>query len=480
MGAVTRFMNQKARSPGAGVLCACVFVMCALGYVSRPLHAQSWQPATQTLGAEPGEGFALSLSWSAGILERDLWSGVGVEAGYEGDLFAIRVGNPAYIRLYDIPPRTPRPGGACAWLRCEVLGVGAGTDWTAMSQWVRDLRVGRRDSAFYLRGGPMRVSLGNGGLIDGYLSSPDPDRRLSALFVRTLLPATVRLEAVLGDIFAPQQLIGMRGAAHPFTWTADSFWSSPLLQRIEVAWEMAGDFSAPEQSVQKTARRPLLATQLEMNWPLFERGGFGQVTPFASTGAMSGLSATGDGKSQLGAGASIGARAELRFAWLAIRGEGSVGMDSESHRPAIFRSFYALERQVAWSGAGAMGAPLVNVAAPGGTNWKANAEMVFFDAFRFGLRYRTDAAPGSASAEAFSAFTWGSVRAALSGTRRDATFSSPWRIQDGQNLWAAEASWGFFGPFSLYARMFRLPRLRAGEVHLWEDAIVGISADLRI
>lgn len=473
-----RVGEARARSKRAlWVVALCIWTI--VGSAS-PAQAQSWQPANQTLGGEPGAGFALSLSWSAGLLEQDLWSGLGVEVGYEADLFALRLGNPAYIRLYDIPPSTTRPGGACAWLRCENLGLGPDADWTALSQWVRDVRIGRRDAPFYLRGGPMRVSLGNGALIDRYLSSPDPDRRLSSLFVRAHLPASLSLEAILGNTFAPQQLIGIRSAVHPFTWTEHPFWSGPLWRRVELAWELAGDFSAPEQTLRNGGQRPLLATQIEMVWPLFENGSFGQVAPFASAGAMSGLSATGTGKSQFGAGARIGTRAELRFAWFAMRAEGSVGIDGEAHRPTIFQSFYAVERQVAWSGAGEMGGPLVHIAAPGGNHYMALGEMVFFDAFRFGLRYNVDAAPGSATAEAFSEITWGSVRAAVSGTRRDATLETPWQLRDAQNLWAAEASWGFFGPFSLYARMFRLPRLRAGEVHLWEDALVGVSADFRL
>lgn len=449
-------------------------------FLGQPALGQNWQAAPQTLGGEPGQGFSLSLSWSAGVLEQDLWSGVGAELGYEGELFALRVGNPAYIRLYDVPPATARPPGLCAWLRCEVLGVDEEGDWTAMSQWVRDLRIGTPDSAFYLRGGPMRVSLGDGLLVERHLGSVDPDRRISSLFVRSRLPQHITLEALLGDLLAPQRLFGFRAQAAPFHWTQHPFWGTALWRRMQFAVELAGDFSAPDRWRSALDHRPLLAAALELQWPLLEGDAGVQLTPFVATSGMSGLSAAGDEKSQFGAGARLGARTQLRGSWFALRGQGSVGLDSPAHRPALFDTLYAIERHIAWAGASKPGAGLLQVAAPGGSHWQAQGELVMLDALRFGLRYSVDAAPGSATGEAFAEMIWGSLRAAFSGIRRHVSLDTPWRLQDPENLWAAEASWGFFGPFSLYSRILRLPRLRGGQAMVWEDVVIGVSADLRL
>lgn len=477
---VARALRLGPRAAGAALVAGAFFCSTALG-------AEPFEPAVQAVGARPKEGLSLGATLEAGLLERDLWAGGSLALGYEHDLVGLRLRAPIYLRVFDLPPKTPRGAGPCALVRCEALGLHEeGFELEGLSRIVEHLRLGQPGDALYARGGPLFVTLGQGRLIERYLNSPDPDRFVSGLYARARLPLLgASFEGVVGNLFAPQRLFGARAALRPLRFGAflndQDVWAR-LLGRLAVGLEAAADLTLPAApgGARDPPERPLVGGALDVTWPLFDEGGLVQLAPFVAGGLLYGLSKDGGLSAEMGAGASAGATLELRLPFVGLRVDGAVGLDAPAHRAGIFGLLYGVERRTAVAGGVAAGGGLSRVPAPGGAGFSAGGELVLLDALSVGARYRKDAAPGSGTLESSLEAAHGSARLSARGIRRGVDAPRDAFGWDPRTLLVIEASWGVFGPLSAFVRYVRMPRFVSGTLRTDDDVLVGVSGDLVI
>lgn len=444
-------------------------------------------PASQAVGRERVAGFGLSLSLEGGLLERDLWAGGSVGAGFEHEAFALRLRAPLQLRVLDLAPESPRPPGFCAVVRCEAFGVHEeGFEVEGISRVVEELRLGRPEEAVYARGGPLLATLGSGRLIERYLNSPDPDRPQSGLLLVARLPwLGLSLEGLVGNLLVPQKLSALRLEARPLRLLSFLDEEDPMARlfgRLALSLEGAGDLVVPVSPYgarPPLARaRPLLGSALEVAWPLLDEGGWLQLAPFAAGSLLYGLSSTGDVTGELGVGASAGGRAELRVPYLGLRVDGEVVADSPAHRTGVFGLLYDIERKHALAGAVVDGGGIARVPARGGLGFALGAEAVVASALRLGVRYRRDTADGGSTGEAFAEVALFSFRAGAHAVRRDLERLEDALAWDERTLLVVEGAWGFFGPLSAFARYQRAPRFADGKLRVDDDVQVGVSLDL--
>ena len=396
------------------------------------------------------------------------------------------------------PPQIQRQ--VCAIVRCVewTTDAGAAIDWGALSRILSTLRLGHEGDVVYVRGGPLHGHLGTGQLINAVWGSPVWDARQAGVYAKANLPfASTSLEFFTPGVLTAYALSGARVASKPFRLLVDEHAAGvggallQSLRRVEVATEVAADALlpvadaavVPGQRALPTGTRPLLGGVVEATWDLFPESWWIQLTPLATSSAQWGLTSSGEGRPQIGAGGGGGLRAQMAFPYVAARIEGVVGLQTQAHRAGVFGGLYLLERRALLVPLDAttrstLGRGIARVPAPGGLFGRASGEFIVADILRVGARVQVEEASAANVAEAWADVALWTFRGGARVIRRDLVTDrgATAFAFGGQTLLALEARWAFWGPFAASARVQRLPRFAASALRIDDDIFLGLEA----
>ena len=432
-------------------------------------------------GSSLPPGLHLGAGLGGGVVGGDVVGVVEASIGIETEPFGLHLRAPLTLRVVDLPP--PRSGGlpaSCQYVRCEELLTGERLDATALARMVDELRLFRPGDAVALRAGRLTATLGSGGLVERATTVASWDRRTSGAWVGLRAPFfDLAVDAITLDVLAPWELMALRAEVTPF---AGVPWVSGL--------EVAVDATAPVDVVDSTGTiakggrtRPVGSLLLDARAPLaislFQIAPRLEVSADVGLSGPNGAALVGPDGGAIGVGAAAGGEASAALGVVGLRGRAMVGVSSEGHRRGLFSTFHLVERRRALAGSSLDGGGFVHVGAPGGVSLDARLDASIFDVVAPLVRLHLEPALGQNALEVGVAVEVVDVTVSASLIRRAFTDASTLVGADFQTaplLGVAEASWRFYGPFSLSARWFRLPRFDATRGFVIDDdVIVGVN-----
>lgn len=426
-----------------------------------------------TAHADEPAGVLLVASVEGGTLERDGYLVVTPAVGVLTPWLDLELGFPVELLVLDLEPadRSRALGGV---LRSRGLVEDGALTPAAFSQVLRRARLGRPEDLFSLRAGQVQHSLGHGGTLWRFASTPDVDRRHAGLVLRA---GTDRIgaEGVLGDVLAPHQVSGARLYLRPLGLFADDGEGlTSFGQRLALGLGYAADFFAPldpdaiaadgtyaasgatASIVHGLVDLELLLVDLE-TWTL---------------ASYTDASLRRSGGDLLGLGGELGGMTTLRLWAASLHLRAGLRVSTPGHRPAEFDAFYQIERVTAFGD----GLPKATQASPGGLG--GVAELEFELAHTLHLRFAVDDAPGADNTNLWlgTDLELGPLRAALALAQR--RFEGPlgWIFIDDRSVALAELRFEVLGPLAVVGRYWRTLRRDGSRTpHLDNDLLVGLE-----
>jgi hypothetical protein len=261
-----------------------------------------------------------------------------------------------------------RPAAPCVHESCSSIdpqGVGSGIDTVAhaIPFFVENFQLETPGGLFRAKGGPLRLRLGHGGLVDGYmnrLSHADSD---SGLYLSLRDPiGIVQVQGAMGNMLRPTDFMAAGIQVHPFRLMPTAFIPriGPLLGRAGMRFDAAIDSRTPTHHAQglffrsnttkQQAEDPLVGGSHGLDWALFSPSSPFQVTPFVGVGMIYGLASTLNPPSKylpanLGVGSFAGMDLQLQMPWVGLRIGSMIAYDGQGHRTGYFDPLYRLERE---------------------------------------------------------------------------------------------------------------------------------------
>lgn len=428
-------------------------------------------------GTQVPPGLHLSAGLAAGLVAGDVAALVDIGAGIETTPFALHLRAPVTLRLLDLPPAvsTALPWW-CRHVRCEELLNGQTLDPTAVARVVDEVRLFRPGDTLHARAGRLAATLGAGASVDRFTTMGSWDRRTSGVFASLRVP-DVGIDVMVADVVSPLELMAGRLDVVPF--------GLPVI----VGAEGGVDALAPDAIVDAggvvrpgAATRTLGTVGVDARLPLFV-GPF-TVAPRLELAGTTGLRADGgepvDGELPIGGGVAGGVDAAFKVAFLEVRALGVIGVSSAGHRRGLFSTFHLVERRRALAGSVVDGGGVVHVPAPGGVGVDLRLDASILDAVAPIARLHLEPSPGANALEVGVVVDLDPVQLSMSATRR-AFVDLASLVDDDLTrrplLLVAEVGWRFWGPLSLQARWYRLPRFRDGDLVVDDDVLVGVSVN---
>ena len=432
-------------------------------------------------GTQVPQGLHLGAGVGAGVVGGDVAAIVDVVAGIETAPFALHLRTPLTLRLIDLPPSvSPSSPSWCRLVRCEELLNGQALDPTAIARVVDELRLFRSGDTVHARVGRLAATLGAGASVDRFTTMASWDRRTSGAFASARIP-DVGVDVVVADVVSPLELIAGRLEVVPL--------GLPVVMGVEGAIDaFAPDDVVDDGGVVRpgAATRSLFVAGVDTRVPLL-LGPF-TIAPRLELAGSTGLRAdggdVGDGELPLAGGIAGGIAggvdAAFKVAFLEVRALGVVGAASPGYRRGLFSTFHLVERRQALAGSVVDGGGVVHVPAPGGVGLDLRLDASVLDAVAPLLRLHLEPAPGANALELGVVVDIDPVQLSLSATRR--AFVDIAGVVDSDLgrrplLLVAEAAWRVWGPLSLWARWYRLPRFRDGTLAIDDDVLVGVSVN---
>ena len=421
-------------------------------------------------------GLALSAALLGGVVGSDVVAGASIGIGVETAPFALHVRVPVLGRVVDnLPFVDAAQPSYCRVLRCEEWLGGEDLDPTALARLLDEVRVFQPGDTFHLRAGALTASLGSGAVLEHFTTAASWDRRTSGVFAALRLPwHSLHLDAVVGDVVSPGELIAVRVEAQPFDNVG-----------LALAVDSGVDLAAPLDAVDRkgllsvgAATRPVTSTALSARAQLLE-GDF-DASPRAEAQLTTGLSCDGSRDTCVGGGVAVGADFGVDFGVVDARVQVTTGLNSAGHRRGLFSTLYLVERRAALGGAEVKGGSLLRVAVPAGPGFDARAEASIFDVTALLLRLHLEPASTANSLEAGVVVDVDPVSVSLSLLRRGFTGADVYGSDlDAQPVVGAfQASWRFWGPWSASVRWLRLPRFGgSGGLSIDDDVLLSLSVN---
>jgi len=428
-------------------------------------------------GTQVPQGLHLGAGVGVGVVGGDVAALVDVGAGIETAPFALHLRAPLTLRLIDLPPAVSTSSPSwCRQVRCEELLNGQALDPTAIARVVDELRLFRPGDAVHARVGRLAATLGAGASVDRFTTMASWDRRTSGGFASARIP-DVGVDVVVADVVSPLELVAGRLDVVPF--------GLPIVLGVEGAV----DAFAPDDVVDAggvvrpgAATRTIGTAGVDARLPVL-LGPF-TIAPRLELAGSTGLRADGgdlvDGAPSLGGGVAGGVDAAFKVAFLEVRGLGVVGVASPGHRRGLFSTFHLVERRQALAGSVVDGGGVVHVPAPGGVGLDLRLDASVLDAVAPLLRLHLEPSPGANALELGVVVDLDPVQLSLSATRRafvDVAGVVDVDLVRHPLLLVAEAGWRVWGPLSVWARWYRLPRFRDGALAVDDDVLVGVSVN---
>lgn len=410
------------------------------------------------------QGLYIGSSLELALLEQDLFFVTRPALGYLSPQFDLILQLPVEWRLLDLAPQDPDPLLFGVLRRGSYIPAGKSLNPTALTQIVRDLRIGQAGDLFYLRAGALSHSLGHGSTVWRFASSPDPDRRHAGVAVQ-VGNDFIGLEGVVGDVLAPQEISAARAYLRPLL--ALDFANgmlSWLRPRLALGGGYAADFFAPYDSKPQGAKTSVvqLLSDLEMLWlddPRLRLLSYLDVALRRSYG------------DQWGQGEELGLLSQVNL-WgselslrLGLRWAGS------GYRPSEFDAFYYIERETSF----ADGNPLAQRPCPAGLGGVVDAALSLSEILT--LRLQLDSAPGENNNKALlgAELHWGPVQAGVALAQR--AFDQPIDLLSfgPRTVVLAETRWAVYGPVALVGRYWRTLRRHDQALGLDNDVMLGVE-----
>jgi hypothetical protein len=420
-------------------------------------------------------GVALGVLSGGGVVGRDPAMFVELDAGIETAPCALHLRVPLTLRLMDADPvvSTAAPSW-CRGIRCEELLRGQTLDPTAIARLIDEIRLLRPGDAIHARVGRLSATLGAGASVDRVTTTASWDRRTSGLYAGVRLEQ-LRADVVVADVTAPLELVAGR-----FELPAMGL---PIVIGAEAAadaWAPVGRVDDAAGDVASDDTRLVATTSLDARLPL----AFGAVKlaprleVAATTGLLPNATASAAAGPLVGAGGAAGVDAAVSASFFEVRALGVVSLGSPGHRRGLFSTFHLFERRQALAGSVVPGGGLALVPAPGGVGLDLRLDASVLQVATMLARLHLEPAPGANAAELGVAIDLEPVQLSVSAIRR--AFARPLGIVDADVVerplvLAAEAAWKVWGPVSLWARWYRLPRTQAGAVVFDDDVVVGLG-----
>jgi hypothetical protein len=455
---------------------------------------------------EPGPaGVHLGLVAGGGVVGDDAAAGVDVVTGVDTAPFSLFLRVPLTLRLVDNAPRIePSAPGVCRFVRCEEFLQGPTLDPTALARVVEELRLFLPGDPVRARVGRLLFTLGDGAVVDRFTTAASWDRRTSGAVLALRTPwHHAGLDVVVADVLSPGELLAARLDVAPFG--AGNSDDDGVLAPLRLSLDAGVDIAAPVDAVDRfgevprnAVTRPLSSTVLAARYA--NDGPVWSLSPRVEVGVTTGLSADGSRAALAGSGVNAGVGAgggvdvRLHTTPVDVRARINGAWGTAGFRRAPFSTLYLVERRRALIGAvplkddgvdsdedGARGHGLLRVPAPGGAFFDARLEASVLDAFAPLLRVHTGPSPGENLVEVGVVVDEGPLRVGLSAQRRGMA-----RVADVVSgdvvtfpiTGALEASWQVWGPVSVGARWWRLPRfVPDGGLVIDDDVWVFVAVD---
>jgi len=417
-------------------------------------------------------GVVASLSLEAAYLERDVYAVANPGIGYLSRGFELRLTLPIEALAIDLPPPS-RERALWGVLRARTYLEDGALGLPLLSKLLARLRVGQPEDLFHLRGGMIHHSLGHGSVVWRYASTPDIDRRQTGAVLR-LGTDLVGVEALVGNVLAPQRVSGARAYLRPILLFARG--PGMLLelgQRLALGLGYAADWTAPLDPGSiaddgsydpegETASLVHIFADTEMiliDWAPLSAALYGDA------GVRAGPAR------RLGAGAEVGLLSSARLWSTTLSLRAGLRLAGRDYRPGEFDAYYAVER-VSTFGAGV---PKASVRPSAGVGGVVEAGLSLSRWLQ--LRAQLDDAPGrdNSNAQLRCDLSAGPVRAAAAVAQRGFEGHAGLLSLGARTVGLAELRVETIGPIALVGRYWRTLRREAGRQRLDDDVLIGIE-----
>ena len=446
-------------------------------------------------------GLWLSTELGAGFVGGDVVSGAALGAGFETAPFALHLQIPLTLRLFDLPPSvSPALPSSCRLLRCEEWSEAGELSPDALARGVDELRVFRPGAPVHVRGGRLFATLGRGQHVARYTNAAEWDRRGAGLYLEgNAAWGRTKLEAMLGRLLSPQDLIAARVSSSPFAPAAGADDVARFLGRLRLGLEAAADAHAPlaEGSADASSAvdvhgallpgsesRPIAGGAFDVGWLLLDDsdGAGVQVEPWLSVSAMSGLLERPEpegGNAGVGGGGSAGLEVTVDAVFVAARLSARGTLNGARHRSAVFTTLYDVDRKRALLRTGDYARTgTAQLAAPGGAGGGGALEVVVLRTVRAGARVHIDSLTEASELEGFAEFAAGSVDIGVRALQRSLRSPADALAFGERTFVVAEAAWSLWAPLSLYFRYRHAPRFGGAGLAADDDVVAGASLNV--
>ncbi len=431
----------------------------------------------QLYGAFGTAGLSLGGGVGVGVVGADVVSVLELQAGIETAPFSLHLRAPLTLRLLDQAPAvSPASPSWCQAVRCEELLRGQDVDPVVFARIVDEIRIFRPGDALHARVGRLAATLGAGAVVDRVTTTASWDRRTSGAYAGLRLDQ-FRADLVVADVTSPLELVAGR------------FEFAAVGVPVVVGGEAAADLWAPvgraddgsdDNDDADDATRLLATTSLDVRLPVVL--GAVSVAPRLELAGTTGLlprdTASAEGGPLVGAGIAGGVDATFRASFFEARTLGVISLGSPGHRRGLFSTLHLVERRQALAGSAVTGGGLVDVPAPGGAGVDLRLDVNLAQVVTTLTRLHIEPAPGANAAEVGVVVELEPISVSVSAIRR--AFVDPAGILDVDFserplVVAAEAAWRIWGPLSVWARWYRLPRTRGAALVFDDDVLAGVA-----
>jgi len=437
--------------------------------------------AADVSGTKAPAGLYMGAGVGAGVVGGDVVLATDIALGIESAPFSLHLRAPPTLRLFDLPPLTsPSLPSTCRIIRCEEALSGERLDPTAFARVVDEVRLFQPGDVVHARAGRLSATIGAGAAVDRLTTMASWDRRTSGAYAALRLPwQRFTLELLTADVVSPLELMAGRGEGE-----VTALLGAPVIVGGEVAVDAFAPVDATDAggAVRPGAQtRPLGAAVVDARLLLGE-GGVISGGPRLELSAMTGLAGgAAIGDVPVGGGAAVGGEGIFKVAFVDVRGLAMAGWSSPGHRRGVFQTFHLVERRRVLAGGAVDDATLLGVAAPGGASLDVRLDASVLDVVAPIVRVHLEPTPGGNAVEAGVVVDADPVTVSVAAIRRgfiDAASLVGPDLERVPLLLAAEASWRVWGPLSMWARWYRLPRFsRERGLSVDDDVLAGVSVN---
>lgn len=418
-------------------------------------------------------GVLASAGLELAYLERDGYVVLSPGLGYLSPRFELLLSLPVEVLAYDLPP-PDRDRALFGLLRARTFLEDGEVGLPLLSKVLSRLRVGRDGDLFRLRGGAIHHSQGHGSVVWRYASTPDVDRRQAGA-VLFLGGDSLGLEALVGNILAPQRVSAARGYLRPLLLLAPATgWMRELGERFSIGLGYAADFSAPTDPTAIAADgsyRPdgetaaIVHALADAELLLLDRAWLSTAL-YTDAGLRHGRA------SRVGGGGELGALITSRLWAASLSVRLGLRLASDGYRPAEFDAFYEIERVTTFGA----DVPKASISPPAGLAGVVEASLRL--GRWLGLRAQLDDAPGPDNSNLLLGLDLaaGPVRAGAALAQRGFEGRDQLLSLGERTVGLAEIRVETFGPVAIVGRYWRTLRREAGAQRLDHDLLIGVEA----